>query len=132
EPGADLGGVGEVHIGAGDPGAEFPGVLFHLAGSRAVVEIAEGDVPAVRGQPPHGGRADSARTSAHQGHAGAAVQPDSSLTPAFLSPPPDLDSTLISGIVTASPPPKLTGGEQRVARVGPGVFPATAGADGLA
>jgi predicted dehydrogenase len=38
----------------------------------------------------------------------AAVQPDSSLTPAFLSPPPDTDATLIPGIVTASPQPCFT------------------------
>jgi Glycosyltransferase family 87 len=59
EPGGDLGGVGHVHVGAHRPGAEFQRGFLHLAGGRAVAVVAEADVPAVRGQPPHGGRADT-------------------------------------------------------------------------
>ncbi len=40
--------------------------LLHLAGGRPVAVVAEADVPAVRGQPAHGGRADTARAPAHQ------------------------------------------------------------------
>jgi len=66
EPGGDVGRVGHVDLDGQDPAAEFGDGLLDLADGLLVAAVAEADVPAVRGQLEHDGRADAAGTAADQ------------------------------------------------------------------
>jgi hypothetical protein len=66
EPGGDVGGVGHVDLDGQDPAAELGDGLLDLADGLLVAAVAEADVPADRGQPADGGRADAARAVADQ------------------------------------------------------------------